>query len=176
MPGVGLGKIGNAQAARLAERFARETVVAVQTSPLERARQTAEPIAKRVGRSVQENEGLVEIDFGAWTGTAFRDLERDPRWAAWNSARSVSRPPYGESMMEVQARVVGALETLRGLYREKAVVLVSHADVIRAVLLYHLGLPLDAYARVEVEPASVSTLAVGDWGAKLIRLNEVAAA
>ena len=174
MPGVSLGEVGRAQAQGVSDRLGRETAVAaVQTSPIERARQTAEPIAARLGRAVEENEALTEIDFGAWTGTAFAELERDPRWAAWNGARAVNRPPYGESMMEAQARIVGALEKLRGLHRERSVVLVSHGDVIKAALLYHLGLPLDAYSRFDVDPGSISTLVVGDWGSKLIRLNEV---
>ena len=79
-------------------------------------------------------------------------------------------------MLEAQGRIVAAMERLREAYRDRAVVLVSHADVIKAALLYHLGLPVDAYARFDVDPASISTLAVGDWGAKVIRLNEVVAA
>ena len=79
-------------------------------------------------------------------------------------------------MLEAQARIVGAMERLRSAYREGSVVLVSHADVIKAALLYHLGLSIDAYTRFDIEPASISTLAVGDWGSKVIRLNEVVAA
>ena len=78
-------------------------------------------------------------------------------------------------MLEAQNRIVHAMEALRGAYRDKAVVLVSHSDVIKAALLYHLGLPVDAYPRIEIEPASISTLVVGDWGAKVVRLNEVVA-
>ena len=76
-------------------------------------------------------------------------------------------------MLEAQGRIVRVMEELRRDYRDRAVVLVSHSDVIKAALLYFLGLPIDAYGRFEIEPASISTLAVGDWGAKLIRLNEV---
>jgi probable phosphoglycerate mutase len=122
------------------------------------------------------NEAIVEIEFGAWTGQPFQALNGDALWSAWNTARSVNRPPGGETMLEAQARIVGAMEALRAAYRDKAVVLVSHGDVIKAALLYHLGLPIDAFARIEVEPASVSTIAVGEWGSKVIRINEVAAA
>jgi probable phosphoglycerate mutase len=176
MPGVSLGAHGREQARRLAERFAREGVASVQTSPLERARETAGPIAARVDRPLEVNEGIQEIEFGAWSGRSFEELGRDPAWTAWNTARSVSRPPGGETMLEAQARIVTAMERLREAYRNHAVVLVSHADVIKAALLYHFGLPIDAYARFDVDPASISTLAVGDWGAKVIRLNEVVAA
>jgi len=175
MPGIRLGEPGRAQARRLAERFAGETIAAVQSSPLERARETAEPIAARLGRTVELNESVIEIEFGTWSGRSFDDLNGDPAWSAWNSARAVSRPPGGETMLEAQARVVHAMEILRGAYAGQAVVLVSHSDVIKAALLYHLGLPVDAYPRIEIEPASVSTLVVGAWGAKVLRLNEVAA-
>ena len=176
MPGIHLGEAGREQARRLAEGFTNETVASVQSSPLERALETAEPIAAAAGRSVEVNDGIVEIDFGPWTGQTFAALNGDPQWAGWNGARSVSRPPGGETMLEAQARVVAVLERLRSAYGGRKVVLVSHQDVIKAALLYHLGLPIDAYARIDIDPASVSTLAVGDWGAKVIRMNEAAAA
>ncbi|KFG66910.1 histidine phosphatase family protein [Microvirga sp. BSC39] len=176
MPGVHLGALGKAQAERLADRFANENVAAIHTSPLERAVETSEPIAARLGQSLEVSEDIAEIDFGAWSGTSFEALAQDPRWAAWNNARSNSRPPYGETMLEAQARIVGALEQLRHRYSDRTVILVSHSDVIKAALLYHLGLPVDAYGRFDIEPASISTLAVGDWGSKVLRLNEVVAA
>ena len=79
-------------------------------------------------------------------------------------------------MLEAQARIVGAMEQLRGRYPDASAILVSHSDVIKAALLYHLGLPIDAYSRFEIEPASISTLVVGDWGSKVLRMNEVVAA
>lgn len=176
MPGVHLGDLGRAQARRLAGRFANANLASVQTSPLERARETADPIGEQAGCAVEVNDGIVEIAFGDWTGRSFEALNGDPHWASWNSARSVSRPPAGETMLEAQARVIAAMETLRHAYRDRSVVLVSHGDVIKAALLYHLGLPIDAYGRFDIDPASVSTVAVGDWGAKLIRMNEVLAA
>jgi broad specificity phosphatase PhoE len=176
MPGVHLGTLGKAQAERLAERFANENVASIHTSPLERAVETAEPIAARLGQPLEICEDIAEIDFGAWSGTSFEVLAQDPRWAAWNNTRSNSRPPYGETMLEAQARIVGALEQLRSRQPNRSIILVSHSDVIKAALLYHLGLPIDAYARFDIEPASVSTLVVGDWGSKVLRLNEVVAA
>jgi broad specificity phosphatase PhoE len=176
IPGVHLGTFGKTQAERLAARFASENVAGIHTSPLERAVETAEPIAARLGQPLEICQDIAEIDFGAWSGTSFEALAQDPRWAAWNNARSNSRPPYGETMLEAQGRIVGAMEQLRGRYADRTVVLVSHSDVIKAALLYHLGLPIDAYARLEVETASISTLVVGDWGSKVLRLNEVVAA
>ncbi|KLK94483.1 phosphoglycerate mutase [Microvirga vignae] len=176
MPGVTLGDLGKTQARRLAERFANEKVACICTSPLERAVETAEPIATRLGRPLEQSEGIVEIDFGNWSGRSFDDLSDDPRWHAWNSSRSTSRPPEGETMLEAQARVVHAMERLRNLYAERSVILVSHSDVIKAALLYHLGMPIDAYSRFEISPASISALVVGDWGSKVLRMNEVIAA
>lgn len=175
MPGVSLGKAGRADAGRLATRLLRENVASVQSSPLERARETAEPIAEGLGLAVEVSPALVEIDFGAWTGRPFKDLDRDPRWTTWNTARSVARPPGGETMLEVQARMVGHVETTRAAHPDAAIVLVSHGDVIKAALAYYLGLSIDSWMRFEVSPASVSTLVVGDWGAKVLRLNEAAA-
>lgn len=176
MPGVHLGAAGRAQAERLAVRFDNETIAGIHTSPLERAVETAEPIAVHLGQPLEICEDIAEIDFGAWSGTSFEALAQDPRWAAWNNARSNSRPLYGETMLEAQVRIVGALEQLRHRYSDRSVILVSHSDVIKAALLYHLGLPIDAYARFDIEPASISTLVVGDWGSKVLRLNEVVAA
>jgi broad specificity phosphatase PhoE len=176
MTGVNLGSVGREQARRLAVRLENESVASIQSSALERARQTAEPIAARVAQRVELNEGLMEIDFGAWSGRRFDDLERDPGWASWNKARAVSRPPDGETMLEAQARIVGAMERLGRAYPDRAVVLVSHGDVIKAALLYHLGLPIDAFARFDIDAASISTVVVGGWGSKVVRLNEMVAA
>jgi len=100
IPGVHLGTLGKAQAERLAARFASETVAGIHTSPLERAVETAEPIADRLGQPLGICQDIAEIGFGAWSGTTFEALAQDPRWAAWNTARSNSRPPYGETMLE----------------------------------------------------------------------------
>src|SRR5215203_6843088 len=100
MPGVGLGEAGRRQAEALARRFADAAVDAVWTSPLDRARETAEPIAGRLGLPVRTSDGLAEIDFGAWTGLPFDALRDDPRWRRWNEARGSERPPPGESMGE----------------------------------------------------------------------------
>jgi len=176
MPGVTLGDVGRAQARRLSERFAGEDAACIVTSPLDRAVETAEPIAARMGEPVEISEAVNEIDFGAWSGMSFEALARDPRWSAWNNARSVSRAPGGETMLEAQGRIVRALDELRDLHPGRSVILVSHSDVIKAALLYHLGMPLDSYSRLEIEPASISTLVVGDWGSRILRLNEAVAA
>lgn len=179
MPGVGLGETGRWQAEALAGWFAGRVpapVDAVWTSPVQRARETAEPIAGRLGLLAWACDGLCEIDFGDWTGRRFDDLGNDPLWGRWNEARSDARPPGGESMAEAQARALGELERAREEHPDGGVVLVSHGDVIKAVVAGVLGLSLDAHARFDIAPASVSALAVWDGGGKVLRMNETVAA
>lgn len=175
MPGVILGETGRAQAQGLADRLAGEGIDAVYTSPLERARMTAEPIAQRLGREARVLDALNELDLGDWSGREFSDLHDDPVWSAWNTARHVTRPPGGETMLEAQARVLGGLERLRAEHGEARLALVSHADIVKAVLAFCLGLSLDGLQRFEVGPASVSTVVVGAWGAKVLAMNVAAA-
>jgi broad specificity phosphatase PhoE len=176
MPGVGLGEAGRRQAEALARRFGDAAVEAVWTSPLDRARETAEPIAGRLGLPVRTSDGLAEIDFGAWTGLGFDALRDDPRWRRWNEARGSERPPpgesMGESMGEAQARALVEVERARAEHPDGRVVLISHGDVIKAVLAGVLGLPLDAHARFEISPASVSALAMWEGGGKVLSMNE----
>lgn len=175
MPGVTLGEEGKAQARALAERLAQEDIACIRTSPLERAVETAAPIAHRLGKPAEPCDDITEIDFGSWSGLALGELSDDPHWHMWNRSRNTSRPPNGETMREAQLRIVRAMDRLRTPHAEKAVVLVSHGDVIKAALLHHLGMPIDSYGRIEISPASISTVVVGDWGAKVIRMNEVVA-
>jgi probable phosphoglycerate mutase len=172
MPGVSLSAEGRGQAERLAARLARSPADAVLTSPLERARETAAPIAAAMGREAVVEPALNEIDFGAWTGHSFDALADDPAWRRWNAARSLARPPGGESMLAAAERMRDLLERLSGAHGPGRVVLVSHCDVIRAALLHVLGLSLDRYDRIAVDPASVSTLAIDEWGARVLSINE----
>lgn len=170
--GVGLGAVGRAQAAALARRLAREPVAAVYASPLERARETAQPVAERLGLAVEIAPELQEIDFGAWTGRSFVDLARDGRWEVWNRERASACPPGGETMAAVQDRVASGLERWRASHPDACVVAVSHADVIRALVCRVLGLSLDRYHAFDIAPASVTTLVAWADGAKVSSLNE----
>jgi probable phosphoglycerate mutase len=181
---IQVGRMGGVQVAdgsaarfeALGRRFAREPIAAVYASPIDRTQQTAHAIAEPAGLTVLTREDLNEIDVGEWTGKDFGQLRDDPTYHHWNTARSLARAPGGESMLEVQTRMLRWLEMVRSDHPDQAVVAVSHGDPIKSVLLYLLGLPLDAYDRIEVLPASISTVVVGGvadpWGAKLLRLNE----
>jgi broad specificity phosphatase PhoE len=173
LPGVPLDEDGRLQAERLAERLSRETISLLQTSPLERARETAAAIGTRLGLVPESVEAISEIDYGAWTGRSFDELGDDLEWTAWTRSKATLRPPGGEALLDVQHRVVSHLQTLMQQLRNAAAVLVSHGDVIKVALAYYLGLSVEAIARFEVSPASVSTLAIGDWGAKVLAINEV---
>jgi probable phosphoglycerate mutase len=173
MAGVELSEAGHADAQRAAERLRREDLTAVYTSPLERTRQTAEPLAAAAEAPLEVSDDLVEIDFGAWTGARFDELNGDPRWAAWNADRSTARPPGGESMLEVQARLRRWLDETCARHPEQRVAAVSHADAIKALLAHALGLSLDQHHRFEVSPGSISTIVAGDWGLKVLSINEV---
>ena len=161
MEGISLSPEGCAQARRLAEILAREPIAAVQSSPRERARQTAEIIAARHVLPVEIAPALDEIDVGLWTGMPFAELKKDPAWNAWNSQRGSACPPNGESMKSLQHRVMRHIEEVKTLYRGETVVLVSHAEPIRSALLFARGIPLDNFMAVDVPPASISKLQFG---------------
>lgn len=171
--GAPLTELGLAKARRLAGELARAgTIAAVHSSPRLRARQTAEAIAEAAGVQVEIVAGLDEIDFGDWTGRSFDELEGDPAWTAWNSARASSRPPAGESMREAVVRATSHIEAVGRREWDGAVVCVTHCDIIRGAIAQFLGLGLDNLLRFDVEPGSVSTLVVGEWGGRLVTLNK----
>ena len=172
MAGVALGEEGRRQARQLAERFSSLNVALVQSSPRERACETAQFIAAGSSLNVQISPELDELDAGEWTGLSFDELRKDPRWLHWNAARGAARPPRGESMAELQRRVLTHLRRLRDLWPQGRLVLVSHAEVIRAALLHYLGRPLDAFGSIEIRPASINTLSISDSGAQVVGMNE----
>jgi broad specificity phosphatase PhoE len=174
-PGIPLSDAGRGQARRLARALAERRLAGVWSSPVQRARETAKEIALGRGVDVQVEAALDEIDFGTWTGKPFEALAGDGEWGKWNSARGKARPPSGESMAEVQARITDFARTIAALHPDEAIALVSHCDVIRAALAGWLGLPLDNALNFDVDPASVSRVAIGDWGARVLSINEALA-
>jgi len=176
MPGVALSDEGREQTRRAAERLAGTGGIgAVHCSPLERTFETATIIADRLGLTATRVDALLEIDFGDWTGRKFEDLDNESNWEIdwrrWNRFRSGCRPPAGETMLEVQARALRHVETL---LPGAATVLVSHCDVIRTVLTHWLGMPTDLLLRLKIAPASISTVEIGPWGPRILRINEEA--
>ena len=169
---VALSSEGLEQAEIVADLLGVEPLAAIYSSPRERAYYTARAIADQHEMKVEISDALDEVDFGDWTGSGFDALEGDPAWDEWNSARGSARPPGGESMGEAVARAVAGIEEIARLNPERTVAAVSHCDIIRGVIAHYLGLPLDNLLRFDVEPASVSRLVVGAWGARVQSVNE----
>jgi probable phosphoglycerate mutase len=174
--GVHLNARGRDEARRLGDRLSGLAISGVYSSPLERALETAAPVAERQGLAVEAAQGLIEIDFGEWTGRTLADLDQLPAWKAFNSFRSGARIPGGESAPEVLARALGELDRIRRVHSESGalVAIVSHGDVLRAVIAHFLGTPTDLFHRIELSPASVSVLALESSGPRLLLVNSTA--
>ena len=157
-PGLHLSDRGRAQAERVAERLAGLSIGAVYSSPLERACETAEPTAVRTGLEVNPDDGLLECDFGDWTGAVIVDLAALPEWQTVQHSPSEFRFPDGESFPEMQARIVGALEVMRAAHAGGVIVCFSHADPIKAAVAHALGTHLDLFQRIVISPGSVSAI------------------
>jgi probable phosphoglycerate mutase len=169
--GVRLNAAGRAQAAGTAARLENIRLAAVVSSPLERARETALPIADSHHLDVEVMPAFGELEFGEWTGADLQGLSSDERWRRFNTARSVTRPPKGESMLDVQRRAMTALLDLNARFEHESVVIVSHGDVVRAILLYCLGMPIDFVHRVEVSPARISIVEMYADGPRVLQVN-----
>jgi probable phosphomutase (TIGR03848 family) len=169
---VHLNPEGRQQAERLAARLAHYPLSALYSSPLERALETAAPLAAARSLDVRLCEGAMELDFGEWTGRTMAELEADPLWTRFNTERTATRAPGGELMSEAQSRMIGAVEALRGRHAGAAIALVSHADVIRAALAHYAGISLDVMSRFDIRPASVSAVRLWDDWAVILCVNE----
>ena len=158
-PGLHLADTGRAQAQRAADRIAElQRVDAVYTSPLERARETAAPIAKAVGQRARVERGLLEADFGAWTGRRLAELMKLPEWSTVQRAPSIFRFPDGESFAEMQHRIVTTLGRIAAAHPGGVVVCVSHADPIKAAVAHALGTHLDLFQRIVIGTCSISAI------------------
>jgi probable phosphomutase (TIGR03848 family) len=171
--GLHLADKGREQAAAAAERIApfAERVAAVYASPLERTRETAAPIGKAVGRRVRITRGLIEADFGEWTGAELKKLMKLPEWKQVQRYPSGFRFPGGESFTEMQARIVTAIEGLVKAHPGAVVVAVSHADPIKAAVNHAMGAHLDLFQRIVVSPCSVTAVLYGEGGPTVLCVN-----
>jgi probable phosphomutase (TIGR03848 family) len=175
-PGLHLADKGRAQAEAVAARIAtlqgpKRSVAAVYASPLERTRETAAPIGKALGLPVKRSKGLIECDFGEWTGAELKALYKKPEWRTVQRNPSGFRFPGGESFTEMQARICGAIDTLRHAHPGATVVAVSHADPIKAAVAHALGTHLDLFQRIVVSPCSVSAILYGTDGPVVLAVN-----
>jgi probable phosphoglycerate mutase len=175
LPGVHLNERGRAQAQALAQALKDTPLKAVYCSPLDRAVETAQPIAAARGLTVVKREALVETRLGEWEGQSVKRLSRSKQWKLLQEHPSRFRFPGGEWMVEQQARLVAEIEALCALHKPKDVIAcVGHADPLKLIIAYYIGLPLDNFQRLMVNTASISTLALGERGAMLLNLNQSA--
>jgi broad specificity phosphatase PhoE len=170
-PGICLNEKGKMQAQRLTDRFDGITLQSIYSSPLERAVETAETIARTMKLEVRKNPAFDEIHFGDWTGKAFDALSGDEHWRQFNNQRSTTTIPGGESFLQVQSRVVTELNELSRQHGSARVAVVSHADVIKAAVGYFTATPIDLLQRIEISPCSVSVLALDGDSARLLTIN-----
>lgn len=172
LPGVHLNKNGQKQAQLLAERLKDAPIKAIYSSPMERALETAAPLADALHMEVCQRPGLIEVNVGEWQDQKLKALRRNKLWKIVQGAPSRFRFPGGETFLDCQFRICNELETLAAQHApEDLIVCVSHADPIRLATAYYLGMPLDLFQRLVVSPSSVSVLMLGEAGARLINLN-----
>lgn len=171
-PGVGLSDEGRRQAKTVGERLADLPVVAVYASPIERTTQTAEAVAAHHGLAVRSLPGVIEADYGEWTGGKLADLVKTDLWKTVQRAPSRARFPGGESLAAMQHRMVAALEAVVAEHCGEVVVVVSHADPIKAAIAHFTGLHLDLFQRIVVSPASVTVFELSERGSALVKCND----
>jgi broad specificity phosphatase PhoE len=171
LPGVGLNAEGVEQVRLLGEELREVRLDAIYSSPLERALLTADAIAAGRSFEVVRRPGLGEVQFGEWTGKMLAELEGDEGWRRWNSIRTLGRAPGGESMLDTQRRMFDELMFARARHPEGVAALVSHADAIRSLLVYLLGMSMDVFLRLRVDPASVSVVRVWDGWVEVAGVN-----
>jgi len=171
-PGVHLNEKGQKQAAELGKALKTVPLAAVYSSPLERAVETAEPIASSRGMVVQLLPGLIDTDIGDWQGLEIKKIGKLPAWKIVQRAPSRFRFPGGDSFVEQQSRLVAEMERLVARHKpQDLLALVFHADPIKLVVAYYLGMPLDYFQRLACSPGSVSILTLNEGSAMVHRLN-----
>jgi len=158
--GVGLSEAGQAQAAALAMRLAKEPIVSIESSPRLRCVETAAPLAEAFDLPLLIEPALEEIDFGAWTRQSFESLARNAGWSSWNKRRGWTRPPGGESMAEAQGRIVQHMERAARRDPDGIIVMITHAELIRAALLHHRRQALEAWSTIDVAACEIFRLKV----------------
>jgi probable phosphomutase (TIGR03848 family) len=175
MSGVHLNTQGRRQAEHLVRRLADESIDHIFTSPMERCLETAAPLAAQRKLEVTPVPGVLEIGYGEWTGRSVAELQKDPLWNLWNSFRTGTRVPGGETMLEIQHRVVAEIQRLRAKCQGQSIAVFSHGDPIKTAICFYLGIPLDFFQRIEISPASVSLLHLGDDYSKVQYFNDESA-
>ena len=173
--GLPLNDHGLNEATTLVDRMACFPITAIYSSPMQRAVETASPLAQRLNLEIRVRDEFNELDFGEWTGKTFDELDSLNAWRRFNQFRATASIPGGESMLAVAARMVTGIESLRELHHDHhdhCVAIFSHADPIRAAIAHYVGMHLDFLPRIDIDLASISVLKFDPSGAKLLKLND----
>jgi probable phosphoglycerate mutase len=171
-PGIGLSKRGRSEAEAAAARLATADITAIYASPLQRAQETAQIVAERLALPVETRDDLNEVDFGDWTGSTFAAIRETTHYPAWANRRSLAIIPGGETMRNVQRRIVETMLDLHSTHPDASLVLVSHGDTIRSGLSFALGMPLDYLTRIEIATGSISSIRIDTSGIRVSALND----
>jgi probable phosphomutase (TIGR03848 family) len=172
LPGIDLNERGRMQAEELGRALANAPLAAIHSSPLERAMQTAQPIAKARGLKIMQTPGLLEANVGEWQGKSVRKLALSKYWSVVQNAPSRARHPGGESFAETQLRIVSTLEEICAKHKDRDLIAcVFHSDPIKLAVAYFIGMPLDHFQRLGCDTGSVTMLAIGRSSAHLVWLN-----
>jgi len=173
LPRVHLNEHGQKQAQALTEALANVPIKAIYSSPLERAMETATPIAKALGLTVHKAKGLLETNVGDWQGKSLKRLYLNKHWKVVQRAPSRAQFPNGETFYECQNRIVSTIDTMLSKHKPRDILAcVFHADPIKLAVAHYIGLPLDQFQRLGCDTGSVSALYIGEMGASLIKLNQ----
>ena len=171
MAGVHLDEKGKQQAHGLVHQLKSVSLKAIYSSPLERAIETAEPLAKAFELPIQICDALTEIDCGDWTNQEIDELRNDRQFQLFNSFRSIASIPGGEWMGEAQLRIIKQMQKLCLQHTDETIAIVTHGDLIKAAIAYYAGIHLDLFQRMEIDPASVSVIMVYEETARIQLLN-----
>ncbi len=171
-PGVHLSAEGRDQAKRLAERLEPVKLSALYSSPLERCCETAEAILDGRRLTMEIVEELGEVRYGSWQGKTFQSLVKKPLWRTVQLVPSQARFPGGESLLELQTRGVAAVEAIRGRHKSGVIAIVSHADMIKALVAHYLGLHLDLFQRIHIDTASLTAIAFHGAFPRIVKMSD----
>lgn len=171
-PGVHLNEVGRQQAAALGRRLAKVELQAIYASPLERTVETAQAIAQHQAVEVQTHEGLLEVDYGEWTGKKIKKLAKDPAWPVIQFYPSGAGFPKGETMYGMQTRFVAEVNKLVAKHPGQTIAVVGHADLIKAAVAHYLGMHFDLFQRLVISTTSITTISFTPMGPRVICVND----
>lgn len=172
LPDIHLNMKGQEQAQALADKLKDTPVNAIYSSPLARAVETAQPVADKLNLPVTARDGLIETDYGDWQNESLKELKKKALWSKVQNSPGEVQFPGGETFTAAQERIRLEIETLCKNHQPHDTILcVTHADPIKLVTAYFIGLPLDYFQRLIVKPASITSLQLEDSGSRLLTLN-----